>query len=85
MSRDVAREKADAKEEETDEGRLSPPRVLVCDLDETLIATASDPSYFDYRPPDFTCGGVLFFKRPHVDALCLNYQNLHFHTTLQFC
>lgn len=55
------------------------PRVLVCDLDETLVCTAVDPACFGYRQPDFTFGCTLFFKRPHVDDMLRHAQKLGFH------
>jgi hypothetical protein len=58
------------------------PRVLVCDLDETLVCTSVDPAYFDYRPPDFTFERVLFFKRPHVDDMLRHAQKLGFHVAV---
>jgi len=57
---------------------LSPERVLVCDLDETIVCTTMDPSFFDYRPHDFVFENVLFFKRPHVDDMLLHAHTLGF-------
>lgn len=54
------------------------PRVLVCDLDETLVCTSVDPACFDCRQPDLTFERVRFFKRPHVDDMLHHAQKLGF-------
>lgn len=54
-------------------------RILVCDLDETLVYGIYDKSAFDFRKEDFSHNNKTFYyKRPHVDALLRHATKLGF-------